>query len=139
MSTDQTVEEYIASLDDDRTVKDAHVLIEMMQRISLQTPKLWNVGTVGFGTYHYKYHSGREGDAPTISFYPRKNKLTVYLMDGTARHAKLLDQLGKHTTSRVCLYIKRLSEIDLSILERAVQESYNYVKSQDGHMQRVVD
>ena len=134
---DNSVKNYIASLDE-QTAKDSHVLIEMMQRISGHEPKLWNVGTIGFDTYHYKYDSGREGDSTTISFYPRKGKITVYLMDGTVRYSELLARLGKHTTSRVCVYIKRLSEIELPILEQIVQQSYEYVKSQDGHIHRIL-
>src|ERR1700756_1568518 len=95
---DRSVKDYIASLDDEQTAKDCYVLIEMMRRISGREPKLWNVGTIGFDTYHYKYDSGREGDAAPMSFYPRKDKLTVYLMDGTVRHSELLARLGKHTT-----------------------------------------
>src|SRR5579863_6575583 len=123
-----SVKDYIASLDE-QTGKDSQVLIEMMQRISGHEPKLWNVGTIGFDTYHYKYDSGREGDSSIISFYPRKDKLTVYLMDGTVQHSELLARLGKHTTSRVCVYIKRLSDIDLPILEQILQQSYDYIKS----------
>jgi hypothetical protein len=108
----------------------------MMQRISGHAPKMWNVGTIGFDTYHYKYDSGREGDSQIIGFYPRKGKITVYLMDGTMRYSELLARLGKHTTSRVCVYIKRLSDVQLPILEQIVQQSYEYVKSQDGHMHR---
>jgi hypothetical protein len=81
-----------ASLDDEQTVKDSRVLTEMMQRVSGHEPKLWNVGTIGFDTYHYKYDSGREGDAAPMSFYPRKGKITVYLMDGTRRHSELLSR-----------------------------------------------
>lgn len=134
-----SVKDYIASLDDEQTVKDSLTLIEMMQRISGHEPKMWNVGTIGFDTYHYKYDSGREGDSQTIGFYPRKGKITVYLMDGTVRHSELLARLGKHTTSRVCVYIKRLSDIQLPILEQIVQQSYEYIKSQDGHMHRAVE
>jgi hypothetical protein len=132
----RSVGEYLASLDDAQTVQDSRVLIQMMQRISGHEPKMWNVGTIGFDTYHYKYGSGREGDACPMSFYPRQGKLTVYLMDGTARYPELLARLGKHTTSRVCVYIKRLSDIDLPVLEQIVKQSYDYVKSQDGHMHR---
>ena len=82
---DRSVDDFIASLDDERTVEDSETLIEMMRGISGHEPTLWNVGTIGFGTYHYKYDSGREGDGHTIGFYPRKGKLTIYLMDGTAR------------------------------------------------------
>jgi hypothetical protein len=136
---DTAVETYIASLDDEQTVADSRTLIEMMHRISGQTPQLWNVGTIGFDTYHYRYESGREGDATPMSFYPRKGKLTIYLMDGTSRYSELLARMGKHATSRVCLYIKRLSDVDLGILEQVVRESYEYVKSQDGRMYRVTN
>jgi Domain of unknown function (DU1801) len=137
--SDGSVKDYIASLNDEQTIKDCQVLIEMMQRISGHEPKMWNVGTIGFDTYHYKYDSGREGNGQIIGFYSRKGKITVYLMDGTVRYSELLARLGKHTTSRVCVYIKRLSDIKLPILEQIVQESYEYVKSQDGHMHRAIE
>ncbi len=85
---DSSVKDFIASLDE-QTVKDSLVLIEMMQRISGHKPKMWNAGTIGFDTYHYKYDSGREGDGHVIGFYPRKGKITIYLMDGTVRYATL--------------------------------------------------
>ena len=131
------VADYIASLDD-QTVKDTHVLIEMMQRISGHEPKLWNAGTLGFDTYHYKYDSGREGDGLVIGFYPRKGKITVYLMDGTKRYADLLSKLGKHTKTGYCLYIKQMSDVDLPILEQIVRESYENIKSQDGHINQIL-
>lgn len=134
-----SVQEFIAALGDEQSIADSHALIDMMKRVSGHEPKLWNVGTIGFDAYHYKYDSGREGDSQTIGFYPRKGKLTVYLMDGTSRHSELLTRLGKHTTSRVCVYIKRLSDIDLSVLEQIVQQSYAYIKSQDGHMHRILE
>jgi len=136
---DNSVKDFIASLDDEQTVKDCQVLIETMQRISRHETKMWNIGTIGFDTYHYKYDSGREGDCQTIGFYPRKGKITIYLMDGTVRYSELLARLGKHTTSRVCVYIKRLSDIQLPILEQIVQQSYEYIKSQDGHMHRALE
>jgi hypothetical protein len=132
------VKEFIASLDDEQLVTDCHVLIEMMQRISEHKPKMWNVGTIGFDTYHYKYDSGREGDGHVIGFYPRKGKITVYLMDGTARYSELLAALGKHTTSGYCLYIKRLGDIELPILEQIMQKSYENIKSQDGHIHQIL-
>ena len=137
---DRSVDRYIASLDDEQTVKDSETLIEMMQRISGHEPTLWNVGTIGFGTYHYKYDSGREGDGHTIGFYPRKGKLTIYLMDGTARHSELLAKLGKHSTTGYCVYIRRLSDVELPVLERIVQESYEFVesKSQDGPIRQIL-
>ena len=136
---ENSVNDFISSLTDEQIAKDSHVLIEMMQRVSGHTPKIWNVGTIGFDAYHYKYDSGREGDCQIIGFYPRKGKITVYLMDGTARYSELLARLGKHTTSRVCVYIKRLSDVQLPILEQIVQQSYEYLKSGDGHRHRAVE
>lgn len=127
---------YVDSLDE-AVASDSRVLIEMMSGISAHQPRLWNVGTIGFDSYHYRYESGREGDGHAIGFYPRRGKITVYLMDGTERHAQMLEGLGKHTTSRVCIYIKRLSDVDLAALEGVVRASYEYVKSQDGNMHRV--
>ncbi|HYJ49097.1 MAG TPA: DUF1801 domain-containing protein [Microbacterium sp.] len=134
-----SVDSYIASLDE-QTVKDSETLIEMMQRISGQEPTLWNVGTIGFGTYHYKYDSGREGDGHTIGFYPRNGKLTIYLMDGTARHSDLLAKLGRHSTTGYCLYIRRLSDVELPVLERIIRESYAFVesKSQNGPIREIL-
>ncbi len=136
---DRTVAAYIASLEDEQSVDDSRTLIDMMKQISGCEPKLWNVGTVGFDTYHYKYDSGREGDCHAIGFYPRKGKLTIYLMDGTGRHPELLSRLGKHTTSKACLYIKRLSDVDLVILEKILTQSYTYIMSLDGHMHRAME
>lgn len=123
-----SVKEYLASLDQ-QTSKDSQVLLEMMQRISGQEAKLWNVGTLGFDTYHYKYSTGREGDGHVIGFYPRKGKITIYLMDGTARYSELLKKLGKHTTTGYCLYIKQLSDIDMPILEQIMKKSYEHIKA----------
>lgn len=135
---DDLVEGYIVALNDKQTVKDSRVLLEMMQRISGHEPKLWNVGTIGFDTYHYKYSSGREGDGHVIGFYPRKGKITVYLMDGTARYAELLAKLGKHTTMGYCLYIKRLRDVELPVLEEIMRQSYEHVKSQEGQIEGIL-
>ncbi len=133
-----SVKEYIASLNDEQTIKDSQILLEMMQRISGQEPTLWNVGTIGFDTYHYKYDSGREGNGHTIGFYPRKGKITIYLMDGTARYADLLATLGRYTATGYCVYIRRLSDVELPILEQIVQKSYEYIKSHDGHIHQIL-
>jgi hypothetical protein len=135
----ESVEDYFDSLDDE-TLKDSKALIDIMQRVSGSKPKLWNVGTIGFDTYHYKYDSGREGDAMIIGFYPRKSKITIYLMDGTARYSKLLAKLGKHTTTGYCVVIKRLSDIELPVLEQITQQSYSFIKSksQTGPIDRIL-
>ncbi|MBK7318443.1 DUF1801 domain-containing protein [Candidatus Villigracilis affinis] len=132
-----SVKEFIASLDK-QTLKDSKVLVEMMQGISGSKPKLWNVGTIGFDSYHYKYDSGREGDSFIIGFYPRKGKITVYMMDGTARYSELLAKLGRHTTTGYCVYIKHLGDVELPILEQIMQRSYENIKSQDGHINQIL-
>jgi len=134
---DNSIKDYIASLDE-QTAKDSLVLIEMMKRISGHKPKLWNAGTLGFDSYHYKYDSGREGDGHVIGFYQRKGKITVYLMDGTARYPELLAKLGKHTGTGYCVYIKRLSDVELAILEQIMQKSYENIKSQDGIINQIL-
>jgi hypothetical protein len=133
-----SVKEFIASLADEQTQKDSKALIEMMQKISGCKPTLLNVGTIGFDSYHYKYDSGREGDSFIIGFYPRKGKITVYLMDGTARYAELLAKLGQHTTTGYCVYIKQLSNVELPILQQILQKSYENIKSQDGHINQIL-
>lgn len=135
---DRPVSEVIDSLDE-QVAADSRILIEMMQRISGHEPKIWNAGTIGFDSYHYKYASGREGDAQAISFYPRNNMITVYLMDGTELYADQLAKLGKHKISKVCVYIKKLADIDMSVLEKIVTQSYANIKSQDSEMQRAVE
>ena len=133
------VDEYIRSLDE-QTNQDSETLLDLMRRVSGQEPQLWNVGTIGFGTYHYKYDSGREGDGHTIGFYPRKGKITVYLMDGTARHSELLAKLGKHTSTGYCLYIKQLSDVELLVLEQILRKSYEHVAalSEDGPIREIL-
>ena len=135
---ERTAQDVIDSLDDAQTAADSRILVDMMQRISGHEPKVWHAATIGFDSYHYKYESGREGDAQAISFYPRNGKITIYLMGGTELFSDLLAKLGKHTTSRVCVYIKRLSDVDLAVLEELIAKSYAYVKEKDGHMHRAV-
>lgn len=136
----RSVDDYVASLGDPQAIADSETLIAMMGRISGEAPTLWNVGTIGFGTYHYEYDSGRQGDGHTIGFYPRKGKLTIYLMDGTARHSALLAQLGKHTTTGYCVYIRRLGDIDLPVLERIITDSYAFIagKAQQGPIREIL-
>jgi len=137
--TNKSVQDLLAKLDRS-TLKDSQIIFETMQRISDAEPKIWNEHTVGFGLYHYKYDSGREGDSQILSFYPRKGKITVYLMDGTARYAELLDKLGGHTNTGYCIVIKRLSDIELPILEQILQQSYEYINSmsQTGPINRIL-
>lgn len=140
VQSDSSVQDYIDSLNDQQTIKDSYTLLEMMQQISAHQPKKWNAGTIGFDTYHYKYDSGREGDCHVIGFYPRKGKITIYLMDGTARHSELLTKLGNYTSTGYCLYIKRLRDVDLSVLTQIIKRSYEYIKSEsrNGYVDRIL-
>jgi hypothetical protein len=128
------VGDYIDTLSDEQTVADTLTMIDVMRAISGHEPALWHIGSIGFDTYHFKYDSGREGDSHVLGFYPRKDKLTFYLMDGTERHAEQLARLGKYTRSKACLYIKRLSDIDQSVLEAILRDSYKYVKKHIHHV-----
>lgn len=127
---DITVEQYIDSLPDDALKNDTRKLVEIMQHISGQPPMLYGYGTIGFGVYKYKYVSGRKGEAHTLAFYPRKGKITVYLMDGTTRYAKLLEKLGTHKITGYCVYIKQLEEIDLLVLEQILKQSFEFIEAE---------
>ena len=130
-----SVKDVLAALDD-VTRADAMALADLMQSITRHKPKIWNVSTLGFDTYHYKYESGREGDCHALGFNARKGKFTLYLMDGVSRHTTLLENLGKHTSSTACVYFKRLSDLDLTVLKKILTQSYTYIKSLDGTMHR---
>lgn len=127
---DITIEEYIASINDEGTKKDARTLYEVMQHISGEEPILYGIGTIGFGVYSYEYESGRKGESHTLGFYPRKGKITIYLTDGTKRYSDLLSTLGKHITTGYCLYIKQLSDIKLPVLTTILEKSYQNIESQ---------
>ena len=137
---DITVEEYIASIGDETVRQDARVLMNIMQRISGEVPILYGIGTIGFGVYQYEYASGRKGEAHTLAFYPRKGKTTVYLMDGTKRYAELLAKLGEHTKTGYCVYIKKLSDIELLVLTEILKESYENIeaKSKQGPINQIL-
>lgn len=137
---DITVEQYIESLDDALLQSDATTLLEMMQKISGEKPMLYGYGTIGFGVYSYEYTSGRKGEAHTLAFYPRKDKITVYLMDGTKRYTDQLDKLGRHTTTGYCVYFKRLEDIDVTVLREILKQSYEHITtlSQAGPIDRIL-
>ncbi|WP_353511347.1 DUF1801 domain-containing protein [Intrasporangium sp.] len=103
--------------------RDAATLVELMQRVTGQEPRMWG-SIIGFGEYHYRYASGREGDAPAASFAPRKEASTLYVMDGVEAYRAELDRLGPHTSGVGCIYIKDLEKVDLDALEAVVARSY---------------
>lgn len=108
--------------------RDAETLLELMHEVTGQEPELQGT-VVAFGSYHYEYASGRQGDAAAAAYAPRKPATTIYLMDGVASHASDLEQLGPHTSSVGCLYVKDLSLVDLDVLSRIVRNSYSTLTS----------
>lgn len=121
--TESSVERLIEGVEDPARRGDCRTLLEMMSRVTGEPPRMWGPGMVGFGSYHYRYASGREGDWFLTGFAPRKADLTVYVMAGFARYEALLSRLGKHRTGKSCLYIKRLSDVSATVLEELVGES----------------
>ncbi|TCC30303.1 DUF1801 domain-containing protein [Kribbella speibonae] len=121
--TSSQVEAHLAKVRSAIRRRDAETMIELMRRVTGEEPRMWAT-VVGFGEYHYKYASGREGDAPAAGFAPRAAATTVYLNDGVGAHADLLEKLGPHTTGVGCVYIKKLDDIDLAVLETVVRRSY---------------
>jgi hypothetical protein len=119
-ATTLSVGAYIDALPDPTRRSEAKELIKLMQRASGEKPKLWGPSIVGFGSYHYKYDSGREGDMPLISFSPRKAAIVLYSMLGHDEAKALLAKLGKHTTGKGCLYIKKLADVDRTVLETLI-------------------
>ena len=93
----------------------------MMQEVTGVEAKMWGDSIVGFGSYHYKYASGREADWPLVGFSPRKQNLTLYIMSGFEQYDELLQRLGKHSTGKACLYVKRLADVDLAVLQELVK------------------
>jgi Domain of unknown function (DU1801) len=124
----QSVQAHLDGVTSEKRRRDAQTLLELMGRVTGESPQLWK-GVIGFGQYHYKYASGREGDAPAAGFAPRKAAAVIYLPDGIGRYQEQLKQLGPHTTGVGCLYIKDVEKIDLSVLEAIVAESYRTVSA----------
>ncbi|MBA2530771.1 MAG: DUF1801 domain-containing protein [Nocardioidaceae bacterium] len=121
---DQGALAFVAAVPDEVRRRDAGAVLELMAKVTGQPPVMWGSSIVGFGTYHYVYGSGREGDTMMIGFSPRKAATTVYLMDGFDDHGDLLARLGPHSTGKSCLYLERLDDIDPSVLEELVRRSY---------------
>jgi Domain of unknown function (DU1801) len=121
--TTLSVSAFIDALTDTGRRADAKALLKLMQSAAREKPKMWGPSIIGFGSYHYKYESGREGDMPVIAFSPRKGATVLYGMTGFNDAAALLTKLGKHTTGKGCLYIKKLADVDQHVLETLVVKS----------------
>ena len=126
--TKASVTEFIKAIDDRQMRADARKVAAMMRKATGKRAKMWGSSMVGFGTYHYRYASGREGEFMITGFAPRKQALTVYIMPGFTPFGKLMARLGKYKTGKSCLYIKRLSDIDESVLERLIDESVEHMR-----------
>jgi hypothetical protein len=127
-ATNASVEKYLAAIEDDARRADCRALSELMRKVTGEAPKMWGTSIVGFGSYHYKYESGREGDSCATGFSSRKGDITVYLMASDPDREKLLAQLGKHKTGKACLYIRRMSDVDPKVLEKLVAGSVAAVR-----------
>ena len=125
---DQDVAQFLHSIADEQKRKDSFTLLELMKQVTGMEPRMWGSSIVRFGSYHYKYESGREGETILAGFSPRKQNLTLYHMGSFEPSDDLLKQLGKHTTGKGCLYIKRLDDVDLPVLKRLIEESVKHVK-----------
>ncbi len=126
-ATEASVIKFLTAVTPDQKRQDAFALLEMMERLSGYTAKMWGPSIIGFGQYHYKYASGREGDFMRIGFSPRKANISLYIIAGFEQHKDLLDQLGKHKTGKSCLYINHLRDIKPKVLEQLIVKELEYM------------
>lgn len=121
--SEASVASYIESIQDPSRRKDCEALTELMSKATKEAPKMWGTSIVGFGTYHYTYESGREGDTCLVGFASRKGDISVYGLNAAPGHADLIAKLGKHKTGKGCLYIRRLADVDLKVLATLVEKA----------------
>jgi hypothetical protein len=131
-ATDASVEGYLAAIEDPARRQDCEALAKLMAKATKQPPKMWGPSIVGFGSYHYQYDSGREGDSCLTGFSSRKGDISVYLVGSFPGREELLTKLGKHKTAKACLYIRNLADVDLKVLEQLVIGSVAERKRQHG-------
>ena len=129
---DGDVRKFLETVENAKRREDSLEVLQLMQEITGEAAKMWGSSIVGFSTYHYKYESGREGDMFKVGFSPRKQSLTIYIMPGFERYEELMGKLGKYTTGKPCLYIKKLEDVDRDILEQLITESYSYMTKKYG-------
>lgn len=126
--TKASVDKFINATKDESIIQDCQTLIKLMKSVTKEEPRMWGPSIVGFGKYHYKYDSGREGDMCITGFSPRKQNLTIYLMPGFDIQKENLRKLGKCKTGKVCLYIKSLKDVDVKVLKKMIEVSYKEMK-----------
>lgn len=125
--TTKSVDEFLKTVGDEKRRRECRSLLRIMKQATRAEPTMWGSSIVGFGSYHYKYASGREGDWFLTGFSPRKQALTLYVMDGFAQYHALLRRLGKHKTGKSCLYIKNLDDVDMGVLGQLIARSVEHV------------
>jgi len=125
---DASVERFLNAVDHPKRREDAWRVLEIMKKVTKEEPKMWGPSIVGFGSYHYRYASGQEGDWMLVGFSPRKTALSVYIMSGFDAYDELMSQLGKYKTGKSCLYINKLEDVDLKVLENLIKQSVAYMK-----------
>lgn len=123
-----SVTAFLNAIDDKQQRADAKKISAMMRAVTGSRAKMWGTAIVGFGSYHYRYASGQEGDWPLVGFSPRKQNLSLYIMSGFSKFDVLMAKLGKYKTGKSCLYIKRLEDVDQRILEQLIAESVKYMR-----------
>jgi hypothetical protein len=129
---DTDVEGFINSVTDDKKRRDGFTLLDMFKRVTGEPPKMWGPSIIGFGQYHYKSERSRqEGDWLLTGFSPRKQALTLYIMHGLENETELLKKLGKHKTGMGCMYINKLEDVDLAVLESLVKKNYQMMKEKN--------
>jgi hypothetical protein len=121
---------FLESVEDLQKRADSLIILRMLEEITNQQPVMWGNSMIGFDQFEYKNSKGEKNYWPVIGFSPRKQNLTLYIMPGFERFGSLLEKLGKHTTSKGCLYIKRLSDVDVSVLRKIAEESYRVMKEE---------
>lgn len=128
--TNKNVDDFINEFTDfEIKRKDSNTLLQLMEDVSGFTAKMWGPSIIGFGSYHYKYNSGHEGDAPLVGFSPRKAAISLYVFTGLEEHKHLLSGLGKFKMGKACIYVNKLSDIDLQKLRILIKETINYLQS----------
>jgi len=126
--TEKSVDSFIATVEDDKVREDCYTIINLMEKVTGEKPKMWGSAIVGFGKYTYKYESGRSGEICMTGFSPRKANITLYVLAGFPEQAELLQDLGKHKSGKGCLYIKKLDDVNINILKSLIKESITFLK-----------
>jgi len=130
--TDASVDNFLDQIKDEQKRKDSFEVKALMEAITGEPAKMWGSAIIGFGTYHYKYDSGREGDFMKTGFSPRAQNISIYIMTGFERHDELVQKLGKYKVGKSCLYVKKLDDIDIEVLKELVSSSYQLMTKKYG-------